>query len=79
MNKLCTTCNGDGYINFTVKQWNNFLLWEKDPSEDKMSSSTDFPAFLKIPCARSVSKLDDNIMHGNCPVCRGLKFVKVKG
>jgi RecJ-like exonuclease len=71
IDKECSLCHGDGYLKFTVKQWENFLVWQADPSEEKSLAPHDVPDFLKIPCQKSAAKIDQNTMQTTCPTCMG--------
>lgn len=75
IDKECEMCHGDGYLKCTVQQWENFKIWEADPTEDKGTAPHDVPAFLKIPCQRSISRLDANTMQSACPTCMGAKKI----
>lgn len=75
-NQVCSLCNGDGYLTVTKTQWNEYLAWLADPTEEKANSTDSFPYFLKdLPNHHTVSTLRDKVTVV-CTKCNGQKSVQ---
>jgi len=77
-NQKCYLCNGDGYLTVTNAQWDEFMLYVDDPTEEKLNSTDNFPQFLKnLHNFTTVGKAKDYVAM-QCTICYGAKVIPKK-
>lgn len=76
MDVVCDYCNGDGYLKVTLDQWNSYLAWSNDPSENKSNSNDDFPQFLKMLYNHISVGINGRVVTMQCVRCQGTKTIR---
>jgi hypothetical protein len=77
-NQQCYLCKGDGYLIVTNAQWDEFMIYVDDPTEEKLNSTDNFPQFLKNLSNFITVEKHKDFYSMQCTLCHGTKVVAKK-